>query len=67
MYNLMGGNEICALIVNLGIILFPFQSFYHSFLQPDITVFKQNLAALEVLNSKHKLFSKVGVASQSRD
>ena len=38
------------------------QTFGHSFLQSDITVFKQNLAALEILHSKHKLYSKVPVS-----
>ena len=35
------------------------QAFGQSFLQPDITVFKQNLEALENLNSKCKLYQKV--------
>jgi len=35
------------------------ESFGHSFLQEDIAVFKQNLVALETLNSKHKLYSKI--------
>ncbi len=39
--------------------LSPLQSFGHSFLQPDITVFKLNLVSIEALNSKHKLYSKV--------
>lgn len=37
------------------------QAFGQSFLQPDITVFKQNLEALENLNSKCKLYQKVCV------
>ena len=36
------------------------QAFGHSFLQKDIALFKQNLSALETLNKKHKLYSKVG-------
>lgn len=36
------------------------ESFGHSFLQSDITVFKLNLVSIEALNSKHKLYSKVG-------
>lgn len=35
------------------------QAFGQSFLQPDITVFKQNLEALENLNSKCKLYQKL--------
>ena len=34
--------------------------FGHSFIQKDIALFKQNLSALETLNKKHKLYSKVG-------
>ena len=34
------------------------QAFGQSFLQPDIMVFKQNLAALEQLNEKWKLYHK---------
>ncbi|CAH3162738.1 unnamed protein product [Porites lobata] len=34
------------------------QAFGQSFLQPDITIFKQNLEALENLNSKLKLYQK---------
>lgn len=34
------------------------QAFGQSFLQPDITIFKQNLEALENLNSKCKLYQK---------
>lgn len=34
------------------------QAFGQSFLQPDITVFKQNIEALENLNSKCKLYQK---------
>ena len=35
------------------------QSFGQSFLQPDISIFKQNLETLESLNSKWKLYHKV--------
>lgn len=35
------------------------QAFGQSFLQTDITIFKQNLLALESLNSKYKLYHKV--------
>jgi hypothetical protein len=35
------------------------QAFGQSFLQPDIAIFKQNLEALESLNSKWKLYQKV--------
>ena len=35
------------------------QAFGQSFLQKDISLFKQNLSALETLNKKHKLYSKV--------
>lgn len=35
------------------------QAFGQSFLQPDITIFKQNLEALENLNSKCKLYQKM--------
>ena len=38
----------------------PAQAYGHSFLQPDIAVFRQNLAALEQLNAKWKLYHKVG-------
>ena len=34
------------------------KAFGQSFMQPDITVFKQNLTALESLNSKYKLYHK---------
>jgi adenylate kinase family enzyme len=34
------------------------EAFGHSFLQKDITLFKQNLSSLETLNKKHKLYSK---------
>ncbi|KAL5018253.1 hypothetical protein ScPMuIL_003975 [Solemya velum] len=34
------------------------QAYGQSFLQPDITVFKQNLESLESLNTKWKLYSK---------
>ncbi|XP_066990340.1 exportin-6 isoform X2 [Macrobrachium rosenbergii] len=34
------------------------QAFGQSFMQPDITIFKQNLEALESLNSKYKLYHK---------
>ncbi len=34
------------------------QAFGQSFMQPDITVFRQNLAALEELNEKWKLYHK---------
>ena len=34
-------------------------AFGQSFMQPDIMVFKQNLAALEVLNEKWKIYHKV--------
>ena len=43
----------------LGIL----QAFGQSFLQPDISVFKQNLAALEDINAKWKLYHKVFVAT----
>jgi len=36
--------------------------FGESFLQPDIAVFRQNLHALESLNSLHRLYSKVYVS-----
>jgi len=39
--------------------LIALQSFGQSFLQPDITIFKQNLNALEELNGKQKLYEKV--------
>jgi len=35
------------------------QAFGESFLQPDISIFRQNLHALESLNSLHHLYSKV--------
>ena len=35
------------------------QAFGQSFMQPDITVFKQNLITLEELNEKWKLYQKV--------
>ena len=35
------------------------QSFGQSFLQPDISIFRQNLETLESLNSKWKLYHKV--------
>jgi hypothetical protein len=35
------------------------EAFGQSFLQKDIALFKQNLSALETLNKKHKLYSKV--------
>lgn len=38
------------------------QAFGQSFLQPDIHIFKQNLSYLESLNSKHKLYHRVGWA-----
>lgn len=39
--------------------IFPLQAFGQSFLRPDIAIFKQNLEALENLNSKCKLYQKV--------
>lgn len=42
------------------LIFITLQAFGQSFLQPDITIFKQNLEALENLNSKLKLYQKVG-------
>jgi hypothetical protein len=38
-------------------------AFGQSFLQPDIAIFKQNLEALETLNSKWKLYQKVNTYS----
>lgn len=35
------------------------QAFGQSFLQKDISLFRQNLSSLETLNKKHKLYSKV--------
>ena len=35
------------------------QAYGQSFMQPDITIFKQNLETLEELNSKYKLYQKV--------
>ena len=35
------------------------QAFGQSFLQPDISIFKQNLECLQNLHSKRKLFNKV--------
>ena len=35
------------------------QAFGQSFLQPDIAIFKQNLLALQDLDTKWKLFHKV--------
>jgi hypothetical protein len=35
------------------------EAYGQSFMQPDISVFQQNLAALEAVNSKWKLFQKV--------
>lgn len=35
------------------------QAFGQSFMQPDITIFKHNLEAMESLNSKYKLYHKV--------
>lgn len=50
-------------IVNTGplpsTLLCP-QAFGQSFLQPDIHLFKQNLFYLETLNTKQKLYHKVG-------
>ncbi len=37
------------------------EAFGQSFLQPDISIFKQNLAALDEANKKWKLFHKVGL------
>ncbi|KAK6169003.1 hypothetical protein SNE40_020137 [Patella caerulea] len=34
------------------------QAYGQSFLQPDITIFKQNLESLEILNAKWKLYNK---------
>ena len=44
-----------------GSFMFLLQAFGQSFLRPDITIFKQNLEALENLNSKCKLYQKVRV------
>ena len=44
----------------LSLVCVCVQGFGNSFLQSDITIFKQNLLALEALNTKHKLYSKVG-------
>lgn len=38
------------------------QAFGQSFLQPDIHLFKQNLFYLETLNTKQKLYHKVGLS-----
>ncbi len=35
------------------------EAFGQSFLQPDISIFQQNLAALDEINKKWKLFHKV--------
>ena len=40
------------------------QAFGQSFLQPDISVFKQNLAALEDINAKWKLYHKTVFTQQ---
>ena len=40
-------------------------AFGQSFMQPDIMVFKQNLAALEQLNDKWKLYHKVTTTKPS--
>ena len=44
-----------------SIVSFFMQAFGQSFLQSDIGIFRQNLQALESLNSKHKLFHKVRI------
>lgn len=47
-------------VVPASFSVLSFQAFGQSFLQPDIHIFKQNLSYLESLNSKHKLYSRVG-------
>ena len=42
------------------------QAFGQSFLQPDIHLFKQNLFYLETLNTKQKLYHKVGAHLSER-
>ena len=42
------------------------QCFGASFLQSDLAVFKQNLTALESLNTKHKLYSRVSKHTHTR-
>ncbi len=42
------------------------RAFGQSFLQPDIGVFRQNLETLESLNSKLKLYHKVGRGPQMK-
>lgn len=51
-----GGHE--ESMENQGQFVAIMQAFGQSFLQPDIHIFKQNLAALESLNAKHKLYHK---------
>ena len=46
-------------VENEGQFISIMQSFGQSFLQPDISIFKQNLETLESLNSKWKLYHKV--------
>ncbi|XP_070580061.1 exportin-6-like [Ptychodera flava] len=50
-----GGNES---IENQPQFIAIMQAFGQSFLQPDIAIFKQNLEALETLNTKWKLYYK---------
>ena len=42
------------------------QAFGQSFLQPDIAIFKQNLEALDSLNTKWKLYQKVFLSGHLR-
>ena len=55
--------EVSFSFIFLAISYFVSQAFGQSFLQSDISIFRQNLQALETLNNKHKLFSKVSKRS----
>ena len=59
-----------GIVLNLFLVLievvYIFQSYGQSFLQPDIAVFRQNLESLEKLNTKWKLYRKVGISGVLR-
>ena len=50
--------EITAYVLNCSVFIRKILCLGHSFLQPDIAVFQQNVQALEQLNTRWKLYSR---------
>ncbi len=48
-------------VLNRSELLAAMDAFGQSFMQPDVSIFQQNLGALEQLNKKWKLYHKVSL------